>query len=104
VTPTPWELSKALDTAQAEIAALRTQVEQERAWKVEAMVAEERTAEQREALRAEVERLKEVQTDEIATNLRIAERLGFWREIEAGKSYEDAEVAVIIGHAITWKR
>jgi len=47
---------------------------------------------ERDALRAEVEQLIQTQAEELGTNLRIAERIGIWSAIEAGKTYEDAEV------------
>jgi hypothetical protein len=44
---------------------------------------------------------REIQTatlaEEVGTNLRIAERIGIWQAIQAGKSYEDAEVELFDG-------
>jgi len=43
----------------------------------------------------EVERWKEIQQEEVNTNLRIAERIGILARIKAGQNYEDAEVAIV---------
>jgi hypothetical protein len=44
------------------------------------------------SMKAERDGLKDVIAEEVGTNMRIAQRCGFWHLIEAGESYEAAEI------------